>query len=667
MLKSLYKSVVLCTIAVGCFLFSASNVYAQKIEGISSIDYAKKHLSSSDMEYFEGGKDTVICGNKNLRCNRKTQICLKCRRHTREMFLGNNLDQGKTKTAKFIGQGIQVAQSIAEEGRCVDVSSFNEENLQANWPECKTTTDYVSLGKYVNTRTITVETNGFLIEASKKAFGKTYSRAKNEVKGTDGNKYFLYMEGSNPVLTYGSNDFKGCEVLPVKIYNLQGCFFCPAAQVIFKAANDATRDSFKKFAHSFIILIVVVYAVWLALTSLQQVFPFTKKDAADYIEIILKQTLKFAIAYYLLINSATLFKMFVSPVLQSGLVMGEMIQLQDVKSINEAKKLNIPDVKLGSDYYNIKSSTGKTLFTQIERYLKVIQSQMAYMQAIGTSLFCVGTRQAFNWPWKDEFVLGVRMMFLGGFFCVIGFLLSIAFAYYFLDAILQLGLLGVLMPLMIAGWPFKITSNYAKKGLDFLLNTFFVFFFTGFVVSVNMVLIDNALSMSNKAENVGVTDDEISGFGAIATAMNEQNITDLDKATSIGAVGFLILFFATFFGFKFIVQVQPLANKLSGGAISGMASNIATMGYSTAKSAASKVAAPIGNAISEKWNEGGGVGGRLMGGAQKLVSGTGKAVTATLGKTKVGQKIARGLNKASQGIGRARQAYTASRMSNKKR
>ncbi len=659
MLKSLYKSVVLCTIAVGCFLFSASNVYAQKMEAISAQsahEYAKEHLSSSDMEYFKGGKDTVICGNKELLCDKATQACIKCRLHYKEMLLSK----------------VQVAQKVIEEGRCINANSIDEENLEASlktiWPECKTTYGYDGFGnEYIYTRTLSIEPNGFLREIGSKAFGISYNREKYELDGTDGKKYFLYMDGGNPVLSYGSNDFKGCEVLPVKLFNMKSCFFCPAAQVIFAAANNATRESFDSFAHSFIILIVVVYAVWLALTSLQQVFPFTKKDAADYIEIILKQTLKFAIAYYLLINSATLFKMFVSPVLQSGMVMGEKIQLQEVKSIKEAKNIDVPEVKLGSDYYNIKSSTGKTLFVQIERYLSVIQGQMAYMQAIGTSLFCVGTRQMFNWPWKEEFIDGLRMTFLGSFFCVIGFLLSIAFAYYFLDAILQLGLLGVLMPLMIAGWPFKITSNYAKKGLEFLLNTFFVFFFTGFVVSVNMVLIDNALSMSNEATEIGLTDDDISGFGAIATAINEQNITDLDKATSIGTVGFLLLFFAAFFGFKFVQQVQPLANKLSGGAISGMASNIATMGYSTAKSAASKVAAPIGNAISEKWNEGGGVGGRLMGGAQKLVSGTGKAVTATLGKTKVGQKIARGLNKASQGIGRARQAYTASRMSNKKR
>ena len=49
------------------------------------------------------------------------------------------------------------------------------------------------------------------------------------------------------------------------------------------------------------------------------------------------------------------------------------------------------------------------------------------------------------------------------------FALIIAFSFYLVDAIVQLGIVGALLPFMIATWPFKISSKYSKIGWNMIL------------------------------------------------------------------------------------------------------------------------------------------------------------------------------------------------------
>lgn len=614
-------------------MFFAQNGYAQ-IEAMSKKDFAQKYLPEA-LSVFGSENPKIMCGTKENLCDVATQVCLKC----------------KTTVYKKVF-GIKVLSVINDVGRCVDKSSIKDGDLLSAWPGC---TDVNAGGTFLGTgattsRYLEEASAGFLSESEAKIWG-IGKKHKEEFIGSDDKKYMLSVDNENLTIAYGSKG-KGCEVLPVKIYNMQTCFFCPMARILFSTANSVTKKSFESFASSFAELIVVIFIVWLAITTLKQVSSFiNKKDPSDYIELILKQSFKFIIAYYILLNSSFIFQYFISPVLSSGLKMGEMIQSVELKQ--PSKKLELSANPMGSGYYNIKLGNGKNLYTHIENYLSSIQSQMAYLQAVGTTLFCVGTKhmiEEFKFlEWGEALGSAFRMMGLGIIFTVVGLLISIVFAFYFLDAIMQLGLLGMVMPLMIAGWPFAITKHLAEKGLGFLLNTFFIFFFTGFVVSVNVVLIDQTLTYSTqiKSENEAVSEDSKSGLNAITTALHNQNPSELATATNIGGVGFLLLIFSSLFGFKFIQQVTPLASKLSDGEIvGGMASQMGGTVASVAKGVTKKATAPITKAAGKAWNNSGGV----VGIATGAVSG---AVNAVGSVAKIGTKAYKGAANLGRDISKA--------------
>ena len=585
-------------------LFSSSVLRAQTIEAESAASFAKKHGASAIANMFNGAEEEITCGRSDNICN-TTQMCLKVR--------------GKGKPyAKNNRQTGYRGYCVSKEASPVtwQTPSHNDGSIDTNHiaaakkyglPTYKISIPvYIDYDPYVYWQP--VDAAPISVELMQKSWMEEYTnfwgktKLRNDecfsVNGKSEQKVCVADFGETLGLEYAGENFNGCEVLPVKIYNMQGCFFCPLAAVIFSAANDITSSAFSNFAPSFGKLLIVAFAIWLALATLNQVASMTKQDAPKFIASIIKQGFKISFAFVLLSNANNLFSYFVNPLLSGGMGLGKGIQTTEMVAPTEYKKNTITS---SESFFNLRPRDGgNTLYEKIEVYLASLQWRLSYMQAIGSSLFCVGThtigvkglfKSSDDPNGVNKFKDGIRMMFLGGVMTVFGFLLTIAFGFYFLDAILQLAIVGAMLPLMIAGWPFKATSQYASTGFKMILNTFFVMFFIGFVVSVNVELVDQSLALAGSMHNkTDIFDGEPKGLSALALAISEQNINEVDKATSVGATGYLILAFAFLFGFKFVAKASELANTLAAGGLKGgISSSIGTMGASLVKGAASKL------------------------------------------------------------------------------
>lgn len=543
----------------------------------------------------------IYCGDYDTTCVNGKQVCWGCR-----------------VTGRL---GIALVAETHEHGRCFNGDFNSTKDAAKNW--CPQISDGVAITAAIVGSIASIwagasnvstqrrqHPNGFLEQKSIRILFWKIDTNKSERtftgKGPDGkeHKYLLAYDQDNPTLKYADGgSTEGCEVLPIKINRLSGCFFCPLARVVFDTANDAARLSFDKFAKSFQYLIVIAFAVWLAFASLNIVFTFTKQEANKYITNILKQGGKFLFAYFLLAYPQDLFSLFISPILSTGLEMGDRIKyLSDSTGVSDV----YTGEKESGEYFAIGG-----IYDKIEIFLKNIQQQLAVLQAIGSSLFCIGANEI---TWKalvKKEIIGysLRSFLLGAILFIFGLLLTVSFAFYFLDGLLQLSILGAMLPMMIAGWPFKVTAKYATEGLKMLLNTAFIMFFTGFVISVEITLIDSALDYVNEKANIVDVKDK--GLNALFNAINNQDTEKIRKLTDIGGKGFLLIIFAAIFGFKFVAQVPKMANKLAGGLNLGISSKVATMMTSAAKGTALKATKPLRKAASTWWHKGGGTIGRL--------------------------------------------------------
>ena len=456
--------------------------------------------------------------------------------------------------------------------------------------------------------------------------GKTYDQFLT-MTGSDGKKYQVHL-GSTISVQYANESNKatfGCEVLPVKLYNYRKCFFCPLVGVIYDGSAKITDIAFSKMAAAFATLLAIGFAIWVALQVLTQVSSITKQDAPKFLGGLIKQSYKVIIAFVLLQNSQQIFEYAVRPILETGLVFGQnMLTTQRVFAnidvdgkgnyIRQAKEVT------GGEHYKLGT------YDKLEQFVVAVQREIAFMQAIGTSLICTGSNLMLFKGEISEFGDGFQMFVQGVVLAIFGFLLSISFVFYLIDAIVQFGVVGALLPFLIAAWPFKVTTKYTGTGTQMLLNSAFVFLFIGLVISANIHLINQALSL-----NSGEKQDELlelceqpkyfnehkeqceDAFDTprmgtlyeIAKTLNSLDSTKLKELTDISAMGFLILLFCCIFGFKFTNQAGSLADKFASGGIGKpIAPGIATMGASFAKSAATRATKNVREAAGDRLERG---------------------------------------------------------------
>jgi len=389
---------------------------------------------------------------------------------------------------------------------------------------------------------------------------------------------YVLLRGDKDTIAYADTEkteaFGWCEVLPVKLNNHKRCFFCTLLGVVYDGSASMTDIAFSKMAYDFMQILALGLGIWIAIQILMNVSTLTKQDIPKFINNFIKQSYKVIIACVLLMNSQQIFEYGIRPLLKAGLTLGSsLVSSDDVFS-------SLPYNANGEYIHQAGKEIGGlhfdyNIYNDIERYVVKVQQDLSFMQAIGAELWCIGGNIMTSS--LSELIKnigdGLEMMLMGGILVVFAFLLSIAFVFYLLDAIVQMGVAGGLAPFLIACWPFKATAKYTKVGIEMFLNSMFIFIFIGLIMSINIALIDSALS----TEGGGTLKD-------IGDAIMNLDKNKLVELTELTGMKFLILLFCAIFGFKFVGQGTSLAGQFAKGLKGGIAPSIATMGASTAKS-----------------------------------------------------------------------------------
>lgn len=464
------------------------------------------------------------------------------------------------------------------------------------------------------------------------------------------------------VATEGS--LKGCPPIPIAIADASSCIFCPLFAVIYGAAQEMAELSFAKLGKAMATVMLVGFALYIAFKVLSHVSSFTRQDAPSFINELLVQSFKVLLAFLFLMNPDQIYQHFISPVLGAGLEFGSAMLFQASDMAQQCVSLTVE---------NDTALLPVSLYARLDCFVRAVQNEIAVTQAIGSSLMCAGRHAAAG---KIAGFWDFNMVFQGLIIWAFAIMLSLAFAFYLIDAVVTLGLVSALMPFLIACWPFKITNKYSKTGIELFLNVFFIFVFMGIVVSINTQLIGQALnggttstssssststsssSSSSNTTSTGASSGNTSssgtsstgtsgtgtsaptastsgGLGTLAEALSGDNIDKVKELTDLGFSGFLIIIFCCIFGFKFSNHSSTLANKMAGGAGINIAPGIGGMAAKGAKDLAAKATQPARKAAANKANE--------------MTSKAGNAVAAKLGLGKFGGKTGAGGNASSKG------------------
>ncbi|MBR4105862.1 MAG: hypothetical protein IKK52_00990 [Alphaproteobacteria bacterium] len=431
----------------------------------------------------------------------------------------------------------------------------------------------------------------------------------------------VYAEDAS-VYTH-SNGVQGCPVVAVEWFKNQDCKFCSLLSIAYKASDYVASISFEKFAHSFALLTIVVFVVWIAFKTLGYVSLFTAQDAAKYLTNILIQGFKFLLAFFALYNYKELYDLLVLPLLSFGLNFADAFVANGM-SVTEyglLKQENGKYVRESVELMRNNDLLSLDMYVMMEKFAMDVNSQFSLLHTIGHSLRCLSGKYMFNdFSSVEEgsrFGLGLGCFLYGSMFGVLGLLLSLAFVFYLFDAVVQVGIFGAIMPFAIACWPFKMFTKSANNAFKIFMNSVFTFMMAGVVVRVCIQLLSGALS-SMGSEKYDGTVMLVQAIDTVDTASLQQIVGQLNIKT-------LVFAFACLSGFMLVGKVGQLTDKFAKGGISPIASGLATTAASGIKGAAKKIAGPTLERAQSDFNKvvGKGVGavGKL---GKKLVGGTAK-------------------------------------------
>lgn len=401
------------------------------------------------------------------------------------------------------------------------------------------------------------------IKAGQSLYKYTIRGKTKDGKPTILAEYYFIMEGDKFQSITGVT--RGCVPLPAKLAESRSCIYCPLFKTIFNAAQSMSTKAYDKLAGPLANVMLIGFAIVIAFMVLKNVSSFTKQDAPKFVTELLVNMFKVLVAYYMLKNANIVYGYIVGPVLKAGFEFGSSLLFAKNDSYLAA-------CDVSKTLQNVSNGVMPAyLYTNLDCFIRAVQAEVAVPQSVGSSLMCVARNAGKESIGPVRNVLwDFGMMFQGFAIWVMGWIISLAFAFYLIDATIQLGIIGALMPFLIACWPFKATRNYTSKGWGIFMNTFFVYVFMGLVVSINVELLGQGLTGSK------------GGFDAIMKALNGNNVQELKELLDIGFAGFLVLVACCLFAFKLTGQASDLAGTMAGGGGPKIGANIGGLAYGAA-------------------------------------------------------------------------------------
>lgn len=371
---------------------------------------------------------------------------------------------------------------------------------------------------------------------------------------------------------------RACKDLTEYVNELTICPTCGIFEVILRAAQNLADGAFEKLAGPFQNLLLIGLGIFIAYHTLLLVGSPASQTMSKYLNTILIQGFKVAVAYILLSTPDFLYEKAITPIISSGFEFGLSLSTTDaLAKVNEYA---------GQYTFDKGAALSSDFLSKVMGAVKGFNTMAAEFPALGRALICNA--------WTDLiYVILPHMSVLieGLIVYIFGVLIMLAVGFYLLDCAIHLCILCCLMPLLVASWPFAITSRYTKTGWEMLLNIFFRFVMVGVVLATAFELVNQVLSTQESIKN----------------AVNVGDVRAIEQALDISGLQMLLLIVCCMIAMKIVKESSTIAQKFAGGAktgdlgakLGGTAAAAATLVAKGAGGAAGRAAMTAGSAVAE--------------------------------------------------------------------
>ncbi len=405
--------------------------------------------------------------------------------------------------------------------------------------------------------------------------------------------------------TFQEDDLNDAECKQLNEYEADFtiCPICGIFETILKADQKLSGGAFEALSDSLINLLLLGFSIFIGYQVLILIASPAKQTIGKFLNTLLLQGFKVALAIGLLALPNTVYELGLTPLIESGFEFGlSLIPSSADQSVIEGFASKYDSFDEGNNL--LTADFLKKVMGAVEGY----NAKTSTFPAIGRSLYCN------SWVNKTWYVLPHWQMLIEGVLIfAFGLMIMLAVGFYLLDIALHLGIIACLLPFLIACWPFKITSGYTKTGWNMILNVCFRFIIMGVLLASVIELIEAALTS-------GLDKSQLEEW------LNSNNTDELEKAMSINGLQMLILLVCCMISMKLVSQLSKVTDRFASGGVptgdmgSKLGGTAASVATAVAKPAAAKGAKAIASA-SGAMAEAAGVTGAVQAVGNKISTG----------------------------------------------
>lgn len=351
--------------------------------------------------------------------------------------------------------------------------------------------------------------------------------------------YNDYMRNNNVYKIVGSE----CDIQEMQYKYQSSCYSCKIVKTLIMTFMSACSKVYGVAQNAGVYILIFATLIWMVIFVMKSVSSMANVEPADMVNEILQQLFKVLVAYvFIVIGVSTIVRLFINPLLATGADYGIGIiegaaQSLPIPAITNERIVNGQTVSYNADGVDILSAkTVNRLMALNQSIDKVVSINLV----VGHALTCHATHAGMITIFDHA---GVTLRFIdlwvwlcGAIIWAFGFLLTVAVSYYLLDVSFKIGLAIMIMPVAIALWPFKPTSDKIGKLLSIILAAAATFAFLAITTTFALTLISKAMRDTD----------------TLLKKVSEGDTTYISETFDITGDYFIIIVFALIYGFLLI-------------------------------------------------------------------------------------------------------------------
>ena len=339
------------------------------------------------------------------------------------------------------------------------------------------------------------------------------------------------------LIVTGSLLLTGCRPMPSvdTMENLSGeykdmskCWGCTIFDAIFNAINDIIKVLYVDMSYGALGLLTIIFALWIAYRVGKVLFSFKEPDTKEFWTDFAKMAFAVSFCAVILMNKGTIMYFLsytITPIFQAVVDFSVALITKSFSSIGVVTDYSSCTAPFAGDGGEEVLDDGlKESFICL---IYKIGLKLDYGMFLGYKLMCQGFVQFF-------FAIPLLIVFI---------LMAFMFPFVLVDGIFRIGVMLVLLPVLIAFWPFPILRKYSSEGWKIFIGAMVhIMIMTIFITLMIEVLTD----LTNLS--VGSIDES----------------EELQESLISAPVTMFFLIFLGLYAWKFMMKTNLIASQFSG-------------------------------------------------------------------------------------------------------